>query len=150
MNFSRKAALIASLVGWVYSWLLFSEVRELYLVRDLQMPLWVTLLLGLTTTLLVGTAISAWMRLELWPLLSVFGGVAFLASVVGGQYSLAGSGAEVTLVDAFRVALRTRSAVGAALIAGVPSVLVLSALTFWLVPRIAPSEPRLSGRAHGR
>jgi hypothetical protein len=137
VRWPRRVAITVSIIGWMYSWFLFRRTRSEYLLTHASPPLWLLLLMGALSTLLIATAIVAGMRAGIWPALAVGAGVAFVAMVVLGQMSVmqnavdfADPGATtVGLGDAFRASIRERSPLGAAVIAGVPITLLLSGLT---------------------
>jgi hypothetical protein len=134
---------ITSLIGWVYSWYVFRGVRVEY-ASDLigAMPRWLVVLFGVTTTVLIATMISAGMRLNFWPALAIAASFGFVIGLLGGHYGVMtsiietiGDGvARPSLANVFEETLRNRSAVEVTLIAAVPTILLLSGLTGWLLP----------------
>jgi hypothetical protein len=158
MKLARRLAALAALGGWIYSWYLFRGVRNEYASGDLgPMPSWLVLVLGLTTTGLIACSIAAWMRVPLWPLLAVGSAVVFLIAIVGSQQAVMqavvdtkfGGVARVSIGSAVNASLRIRSAAEVILIAVVPTMLTLTALSDWIFPRIS-HRPTLSGDPSSR
>lgn len=137
MRASKRVAAVAALVGWIYSWSVIRQVRTEFSFGDLgQMPVWLLILMGGTSTLLIATSLAAAMGARFWPILSAVAGPAFLALIVLGQYAVMRHPQihrAVGIDDAFNAALRVRSPFSVAVfVAAVPTALVLSALT-WMI-----------------
>ncbi len=132
---SRRVALWLSLAAWLYSWYLIRGLRAVYSdeVRDIgAMPPWLLGLMVLTSTILLGASVSAGMRIPIWPLLSVAGGLAIFGLIVLGQFAVMNSVflRPVSVGQALNEALENRKAWSVALfVAGIPTVLVLAGLT---------------------
>jgi hypothetical protein len=113
--------------AWLYSWSLFVEVRNEFSVADGSPPVWILVLLGLTTTALIAAAATAWMKFWFWPAIALVAGLSFAASVIGTQFVTMRIVTDaVTLSDAFNAALRERSAAGVVLVTAAPTLLVLA------------------------
>ncbi|HVE76311.1 MAG TPA: hypothetical protein VND22_06045 [Actinomycetota bacterium] len=125
---TRRIAILAALVGWVYSWYLFRGVRNEFQVGSRSLaPSWLVLMLVASSTVLIAAAIAAGIKLKVWPLLVVAGGIAMFLSVVLAQFAVMRAfSPEVTLGEALSASFRTRSVVGAFFISAVPALLVVS------------------------
>ena len=134
MNAARRVAMIAGFAGWIYSWYLIRGIRNEYSPGDIgKMPPWLLVLMALTSTLLIGTSVSAGIRIPVWPFISAGAGLALVSLVFLGQLSYMRSAASTqtpSLFDAVRAALRVRTPFGVAVfVAGIPTLLVLSGIT---------------------
>lgn len=130
------------LAAWFYSWSLFVEVRNEFSVADGSAPGWVLVLLGFTTTALIASAATAWMKFGAWPAIAVIAGAAFAVSLVGTQFVIMRIATDaVTISDALDAALRTRSMFGVIFVTAAPTLLVLAGIAgFIFRPRIALAE----------
>lgn len=145
MNALRRAVVLLGLVGWLYSWYLFRGVRNEYLGATLgPIPTWLIALLGVATTALIATAVTAGFRSRIWPALSAFAGIALAASVLFSQFAVMNSVLEfigsqgssagrATIADAFRAALRSRGALEIVIVTAVPTLLVLGGASGWVL-----------------
>ncbi|MEO7803091.1 MAG: hypothetical protein ABIS18_01230 [Actinomycetota bacterium] len=144
----RALTSIAAFAAWIYSWLLVRAVRTEFQVLQLgRIPVWLLVLLGATSTALIGTAVSIWLRTKWWPMVSTLAGALLFASIVISQYAVIDAKFtgdqgttqinqdRPTLSSAFASTLRTkvggeaRSAVNLAIfVAGIPFLLFLSGL----------------------
>lgn len=152
MKWARLVALITAVVGWIYSWIVFRQVRSEHQLGDASLPGWLLILMGTASTVLIATAFLAYFRSWVWAPLALASGILFFSMIVLGQLSVMQSaldfarsqGAEartVTFMDAARAALRLRSTAGAVVVAGVPTLLVLSGLTGLVLPnRVVADE----------
>lgn len=144
MTGARRLASLLALAGWIYSWLIFRGVRNEYAAGDIGgIPAWLTALLAITTTLLIGTLVTAAINIPVWTALAVVAGFFMLAAVVGGHYGVMNSALAAVgrpsagVGDAVRATLRTRSALEVVLISGLPTLLVLSGLSGLILPRLS-------------
>ncbi|MFN2609267.1 MAG: hypothetical protein ABR507_00095 [Actinomycetota bacterium] len=130
----RVIAAASAFVGWVYSWYLLRGVRNFYAEGDVgTQPFWLVLLLGLTTTALIATTLTAGTRFRGWPYLSIGSGAGLFGSIILSQFAMLGSVGAGSLANAFDLAFRTRTTLSVAVfIAGIPCMLVLSGITFLL------------------
>lgn len=136
MKAARVIAILVSLIGWGYAWVVFRRVRSEFLVTHASPPVWLLVLMGLASTMLIATAVVAGMRTPSWPWVAIAAGLVFIGMVVLGQRSVMQNAVDfaegdttVTFIDASRASIRERSLPGAAVIAGVSTGLVLSGLT---------------------
>lgn len=134
MNAARRVAMIAGFAGWIYSWYLIRGIRNEYSPGDIgKMPPWLLLLMAVTSTLLIGTSVSAGIRIPVWPFISAGSGLALVSLIFLGQLSVMRSAAPMqtpSFPDAVRAALRVRTPFGVAVfVAGIPTLLVLSGIT---------------------
>lgn len=141
MRASKNVATLAALTGWIYSWSVIRQVRSEFAFGDLgPMPLWLILLMGGTSTLLIAAALAAGMGAPIWPLVAGAAGPAFLALIVLGQRSVMRHphmSDPVGIADALNAALRVRSPLSVAIfVAGVPTALILSSLTWTIRSRV--------------
>lgn len=134
MNAARRVAIITGFAGWLYSWYLIRGIRNEYSPGDIgKMPPWLLLLMALTSTLLIGTSVSAGIRIPVWPLVSVGAGLALVSLIFLGQLSYMRSAAPTltpSFSDAVSAALRVRTPFSVAVfVTGIPTLLVLSGIT---------------------
>ena len=132
MKALRSLVFVAAVAGWVYSWYQLRGVRNLYLSGDLgQQPFWLILLLGITSTALIGTAMTAVTRFKVWSYLSVVSGLGLFLSIVLSESAVATSvGLPISFGRALDLALRTRSLFAVVVfVAGIPTLLVLAGIS---------------------
>ena len=149
MNAARRVAMIFGFVGWIYSWYLIRGIRNEYSPGDIgKMPPWLLLLMVATSTFLIGTSVTAGLRLPVWPFVSAGGGLLLMSLIFLGQLSVMRSAAPTqtpSISDAVRAALRVRTPFGVAVfVAGIPTVLVLSGIT-GVARGPAPADGGLGG-----
>lgn len=159
---ARIVAGVVAAIGWVYSWYLFRGIRNQYARVDIgSMPLWLLIIMGLTSTALIATTVMVMLRAEVWSKLSIAaGGLLFVAIVMApfalmSSYESQGSDGvrkcanfgpasceqPANLASAFKAVFATRSALSAAVfVAGVPTILVLCGSSGLLLPRLTRSE----------
>lgn len=154
---------LAAIGGWLFCWSQLRGIRAEYIAGGLgPIPLWLLVLLGAVSTLLLATAVAIVMNLGPWPKMSVAVGLAFVAVIYLSHWSLLtdtvrrfdaenGSGGarrgSSVATDSLEAMLKVapsgepRSlATVAIFIAGVPTALVLSGLTVLIRPSRDPSE----------
>jgi hypothetical protein len=130
----RRLATLAGLAGWLYSWFVIRGVRSEYAVGDLgTMPVWLLVVMALSSTILIAAALSAAMRAGLWPSLSVAAGLALFCLIVFGQLAVMRSASRIarpSVADALTAAARVRGPVHAGLfMVAIPAVLVVAGIT---------------------
>jgi hypothetical protein len=138
----RKVVVPIALVAWIYCWLLLRGVRAEYAPGSLgPIPAWLIGLLGLALVITLGASVSAAMKLSIWPWLALAGAALLAASILGSHYGVMGSvleafaraGAQVsdrvTIGDAARAALRTRSSLHLSLVVALLALLALAGAT---------------------
>ncbi|MGH9196318.1 MAG: hypothetical protein ACRD1T_11330 [Acidimicrobiia bacterium] len=148
MSAARRFAILIALVSWIYSWWILRGVRAEYATGQIgSMPLWLLILLGGATTLLLATAVTAGLRSPAWPLFAAIGGVALVAGVFGSQYGLMKSAvdvlaptANVNVDDAVRSVFRSRGAVEITGLFGLSTLLILAGATGYLKPEKQMAE----------
>lgn len=135
----RIVVLTTGTLAWIYSWILFRQVRAEHTLSEQATPGWLLVLMGLTSTALIATAILAGLRSPLWPTMAAVVAVAFAVLVVLAQHSMLTAALEagadpkavdrLTLWFSAQAAIRSRSAFGAALITGLPLAMLLAGAT---------------------
>lgn len=147
----RRFSAFVAFVGWVYTWAVLRSLRAEHADVDKRLPAWLTLLMVGATTVMIGTALSAVLRAQVWSLLAVAAAFVFVALVVGGQRSVmqgaldfiaASEGGEPTSVgwgDAVRGALRERTPAGLVAVSAVPTLLVLGGMSGLALQRREPA-----------
>lgn len=145
----RALISVAAFAAWIYSWLLVRAVRTEFAVLQIgRIPVWLLILLGVTSTALIATSVGIWLRAGFWPIVSTLAGLLLFVSVVVSQYAVIDATftsefvpAETrddrpTIAEAFDSTLRRnvdgqpRGAVNLAVfVAGIPSLLFLSGLS---------------------
>jgi hypothetical protein len=133
MAVARALTAITAFVGWLYSWALIRAIRSDFAVGDLGgLPLWLIVLMGVSSSALIAASLAAAMRAGLWPLLAATAGLTLFLLVVLGQLALmkgVPSVQDPSFGDALRAAVRVRTRLAAGFwVVGVPTGLVLLGL----------------------
>lgn len=133
MAVARALTAITAFVGWLYSWALIRAIRSDFAVGDLGgLPLWLILLMGVSSSALIAASLAAAMRAGSWPLFAGVGGLSLFLLVVLGQLAIMKGVPTVqdpSFSDALRAAVRVRTGLAAGFwVVGVPTGLVLLGL----------------------
>lgn len=132
MGVTRGLTAFIGFVGWLYSWSLIRAIRRDFSFGLGRMPLWLMVLMGIASTLLIAAGLSAAMRAASWPALAASGGIFLFLLVVLGQLAVmqAAPGIEdPSFSQAFHAAIRVRSPISAGLfVIALPAALVVFGL----------------------
>ena len=79
MNAARRIAMVAGFATWLFSFSLLHDARA----RFDGVPGWLTGILGVALIMTIGTAVTAAIRLPVWPWCAVAGAVFVVAGVLG-------------------------------------------------------------------
>jgi hypothetical protein len=79
MNAVRRIAMVVGFATWLFSFSLLHDARA----RFDGVPGWLTGILGVALIMTIGTAVTAAIRLPVWPWCAVAGAVFVVAGVIG-------------------------------------------------------------------
>lgn len=140
MIFLRRMAIAAAIAGAGYSGFAFGGIRRELEVITGNHPVYLSVVMVVCSILLVATAIAAWMRIEVWPWMAIASAFSFLLLLFLGQLSImeaaaraAERGVDIPLSFVWKEIIRTRGAIALTITAIVPVVLILSAITKWII-----------------
>ena len=144
MSAVRRLAMVVSFLTWLFCWSLLRDARAVFNGGALgTIPPWLMGILGLGLLLTISTAVTAALRLPIWPWCAVASAVFVLAGVVGAHLAklraaadaLAKVGERVVgganLVSATRDAFHS-GALHVAFFIGAPAVLLVTGIVGWL------------------
>jgi hypothetical protein len=80
VNAVRRIAMVVGFATWLFSFSLLHDARARF---DGGPPGWLTGLLGVALIMTIGTAVTAAIRLPIWPWCAVAGAVFVVAGVIG-------------------------------------------------------------------
>lgn len=87
MRVVRRASMVVAFLSWIFCWSLLRDVRTVFDGSDGfgGVPAWLTGVLGLALLLTIGTAITAAIRLPVWPYLALAAGIFLFVGVIGAH-----------------------------------------------------------------
>jgi hypothetical protein len=144
MRAARRLAMAVSFLTWLFCWSLLRDARAVFNGGALgTIPPWLTGILGLGLILTISTAVTAALRLPVWPWGAVGSAVFVLAGVIGAHLAklraaadaLANVGGRLVgganVVSAIRDAFHS-GALHVAFFIGAPAVLLVTGIVGWM------------------
>jgi hypothetical protein len=140
----RRLAMVVSFLAWLFCWSLLRDARAIFNGGALgTIPPWLVGILGVGLMLTISTAVTAALRLPVWPWCAVASAVFVLAGVLGAHlakltaagHALARVGERLVgganLASAVRDAFHS-GALHVAFFLGAPAVLLVTGIVGWL------------------
>ena len=156
MRAVRRVAMVVAFLSWIFCWSLLRDVRAVFDGSDGfgGVPAWLTGVLGLALLLTIGTAITAAIRLPVWPYLALAAGIFLFLGVIGAHLADLQALARLNLngpppnpFSAFKEGFTARGLQPVFFVGG-SSALVATGIYGWLngprsmfAPEPAPSPP---------
>ncbi len=88
MRAARRTAMIAGFVAWLFGWSLLRDVRALFNGGVYGTPpAWLIGILGVALIVTIGTAVTAAIRLPIWPWCAAASAVFVVGGVLGAHFA---------------------------------------------------------------